>query len=45
MIKAKLFRQLYSTKEFKTITVSSISEIHDYCINGWKCINYTVCGY
>jgi hypothetical protein len=41
MIKATLFRQFYTQKEYKVITVSNISEIQKHCTNGWKCINYS----
>ena len=41
MFTATLFRQFYSQKEYKYITVSSISDIQRYCVNGWRCINYS----
>ena len=40
MITATLFRQFYTTKEYKTIRVGNISDISGYCTNGWKCIGY-----
>lgn len=40
MIKATLYRQFYSQKEYKYITVDNISDIQKYCCNGWKCISY-----
>ena len=41
MYVATLYRCFYSNAEYKTVTVREISEIQSYCINGWRCINYT----
>lgn len=45
MIKATLFRQFSSQKEYKTITVYAVSDIQSYCTNGWRCINYQTVNY
>lgn len=41
MYKATLFRQYGNQKEYKEIKVYDIKDIQQYCVNGWKCINYT----
>lgn len=43
--RATLFRQYATQKEYKYITVNNISDIQNYCCNGWRCINYEKINY
>lgn len=41
MYTATLFREFYGQREYKTIRVRSIADIHNYTGNGWRCISYS----